>query len=62
MERVQSRFERVGLRAFNRRDARERDEAVSLTMGLSLDLLPAANRQRFLNLAVFPTTPRRGRT
>ncbi len=54
MERVELRLSKAGLRVFNRRDATERSEAVSLTMDLSLDALSPGDRQRYLDLAIFP--------
>ncbi len=54
LERVESRLRKAGLRAFNRRDATERGEAISLTMNVSLDALSPEDRQRYLDLAVFP--------
>lgn len=54
LERVQSRLDKAGLRALNRRDATERSEALSLTMNVSLDALSPASRRRYIDLAVFP--------
>ncbi len=54
LERVESRLSKAGLRAFDRRDATERGEALSLTMNVSLDALSPEDRRRYLDLAVFP--------
>jgi len=43
-----------GVTAFDRERAMDRSEAVSSTLGMSLDLLTPADRTRCLQLAVFP--------
>ena len=49
-----SRFKKRGLTAFDPKDARQRTEAVALTVAASLELLEAEMRPRFRDLAVFP--------
>ena len=43
-----------GLTAFDARDAAAREQAVRLTIGVSLERLTAAEQTRYLELAVFP--------
>lgn len=47
-------LERHGLTAFDVADPGDRNRAVASTLALSLDQLPAAARERFLDLAIFP--------
>ena len=51
---IEKRLDKHGLAAFDAADARAREEAVAKTLGLSLDLLPAEDRERLNELAVFP--------
>lgn len=54
LEWVDRRLAEVGFRAFEPRNARERQEAVSRTLEVSLAALDEKDRQRFEELAVFP--------
>ncbi len=54
LKRIDSRLGEAGLRAFDRRDATGRGEALSLTMNVSLDALSPVDRQKYLDLAVLP--------
>jgi hypothetical protein len=47
-------YKRQGLKAFDAADPRQRDQAVSRTLGVSFELLTDSNRARFAELAVFP--------
>ena len=49
-----NRLEAKGFTAFDPRDDGERTLAVSRTIGISMDMLDAASRERFTELAVFP--------
>ncbi len=51
---VERLLDRRGLTAFDAGNARSRDEAVGMTLGLSLDVLSEAERTRLSELAVFP--------
>ena len=48
------RLDVKGLTVFDPRDETERDKAIARTIGVSLDLLSKAERERFGELAVFP--------
>lgn len=50
---VNQALDRKGLTAFDRTNARARDQAVEATLRMSLDQLPADERERFSELAVF---------
>jgi WD40 repeat protein len=54
IEGVERRFEARGVVAFDATDAEARSAAVARTIWVSLELLAAADRARFLELAVFP--------
>jgi WD40 repeat protein len=47
-------YGRQGLKAFDARNPKQRDQAVSRTLGVSLDVLTEAERARYEELAVFP--------
>jgi WD40 repeat protein len=47
-------YSRQGLKAFDARNPKQRDQAVSKTLGVSLDVLTEAERARYGELAVFP--------
>ncbi len=47
-------LDKRGLTGFDARDAGQRSDAVSRTLGVSLELLSPAERDRFQELAVFP--------
>jgi WD40 repeat protein len=47
-------LERHGITHFDARDAKAREQAVSRTIGVSLDLLRDDERSRFVELAMFP--------
>ena len=49
-----TRLNKKGLTAFDKRDETQRANAVALTIGVSLDLLSEPERERFGELAVFP--------
>jgi WD40 repeat protein len=49
-----TRLNKKGLTASDKRDETQRANAVALTIGVSLDLLSAPERERFGELAVFP--------
>ncbi|MBN2003977.1 MAG: CHAT domain-containing protein, partial [Anaerolineae bacterium] len=51
---VNRALDKRGLTAFDARDAEARNQAVTLTLGVSLDLLTADERARYTELAVFP--------
>jgi hypothetical protein len=51
---VNKRLDDKGFRAFDARDPGDRNKAVALTIGASLDLLKADERLRFGELGVFP--------
>ncbi len=53
-EYVRQVLERRGLTGFDARDAEARDQAVSLTMDMSLGLLNEEERSRYHELSVFP--------
>jgi WD40 repeat protein len=54
IEGVRRRLESRGVVAFDARDAEARTVAVARTIGVSLELLAPAERDRFRDLAVFP--------
>jgi WD40 repeat protein len=47
-------YRRQGPKAFDARNAKQRDQAVSRTLGVSFDVLTEAERARYRELAVFP--------
>ena len=47
-------LEKRGITAFDRADAVERAEAVTRTLGASLDLLTADDQRRCAELSIFP--------
>ena len=51
---VNRALDKRGLTAFDARDAEARDQAVALTLGVSLGLLNVEQRARYTELAVFP--------
>lgn len=51
---VNEALDRRGLTAFDQRNAAERHQAVAQTIGVSLELLTADERQRLAELAIFP--------
>jgi hypothetical protein len=51
---VDRALNRRGLTAFDARDAQARDQAVAMTLGVSLGLLSEEERARYEELAVFP--------
>jgi WD40 repeat protein len=51
---VNKALDRRGLTAFDAHNAAARDQAVQLTIGVSLDLLTANERARYTELAIFP--------
>ena len=51
---VEKALDRRGVVAFDAQNASERQQAVSKTLSLSLDLLQPAERARYLDLAIFP--------
>jgi len=51
---VNRALDKHGLTAFDARDAEARDQAVALTLGVSLGLLNVEQRARYTELAVFP--------
>ncbi|HET9646568.1 MAG TPA: TIR domain-containing protein, partial [Burkholderiaceae bacterium] len=51
---VERALDRRGVTAFDRQRSSDRHEAVLSTIGMSLDLLEPANRERCVELAIFP--------
>jgi hypothetical protein len=49
-----ARLDEKGLAALDARNETERTKAVSLTIGVSLELLDASSRDRFAELGIFP--------
>jgi len=54
MEYLNHALDRRGVTAFDRTDAAERSDAVARTLEVSLDLLKEEERQRLVELSVFP--------
>jgi WD40 repeat protein len=54
IEHLNHALDRRGVTAFDRTDAAERSDAVSRTLEVSLDLLTGEERQRLIELSVFP--------
>ena len=54
LERVSARLDRLGLKAFDEKNAEDRAHAVELTIRLSLDCLDEDERRCYERLAIFP--------
>ena len=54
VDNLDARWKKKGPKAFDARDATERNEAVSLSMEASLEMLNEADRLRFFDLGIFP--------
>lgn len=54
IEYVNRALDRHGVVAFDQRDAKDRTQAVNKTIQVSLDLLSKPERERYIELAVFP--------
>jgi WD40 repeat protein len=54
LEHIRTTLDNRGLIAFDTRDAESRDQAVAITVELSLDRLTASERERYEELAIFP--------
>lgn len=51
---LETALQRKGVTAFDRRDAAQRNDAVARSLGVSLELLPPADQDRYRQLAIFP--------
>jgi hypothetical protein len=54
MQYLNQAYDDKGINAFNYKNPVERNQAVSKTIGVSLDLLTAAELEHYLKLAIFP--------
>jgi WD40 repeat protein len=54
LDYVNNALDRRGPQAFDQRNATERRQAVTMTVGVSLEMLGQDERERFVELAVFP--------